>query len=175
MNKMKKTLMLLLFSAVLLTGCSSRGNVNEKAYLRAAAVDGDSVTLVFFNEDEGTVTVPLSDPEKAKPAAELAIGKEIFTGHTEIVLLGDCDREEVLKHILKKWRVSPSCMAVEAEGKGEIILKARNPKQLTGIIEQAQEKDLAPKCDIITVLSRLLDGEPEEMPLLSVYGLESEK
>lgn len=167
--------MLLLFSAVLLTGCSSRGNVNEKTYLRAAAVDGDSVTFVFFNEDEGTVTVPLSDPEKAKPAAELAIGKEIFTGHTEIVLLGDCDREEVLKHILKKWRVSPSCMAVESDGKGEIILKARNPKRLTGIIEQAQEKDLAPKCDIITVLSRLLDGEPEEMPLLSVYGLESEK
>ena len=61
---MKKMLMLLLFPAVLLTGCSSRGNVNEKAYLRAAAVDGDSVTFVFFNEDEGTVTVPLSDPER---------------------------------------------------------------------------------------------------------------
>lgn len=167
--------MLLIFSAVLLTGCSSRGNVNEKAYLRAAAVDGDSVTLVFFNEDEGTVTVPMGDPEKAKPAAELLIGKEIFTGHTEIVLLGDCDRKEILEYILKQWRVSPSCMAAESKGKGEIILKARNPEQLTGIIEQAQKKELVPSCDIITVLSRLLDGEPEKIPLLSVYGLESEK
>ncbi len=169
---MKKMLMPMILSAVMLTGCNSRGNVNEKAYLRAAAMDGDSVTLVFFNEDEGTVTVPLSDPDEAKQAAELAIGKEIFTGHTEIVLLGDCDRGEVLKHILKQWRVSPSCMAAESKGDGGIILKARNPEQLTGIIEQAQEKKLAPRCDIITVLSRILDDEPEELPLLSVYGLE---
>lgn len=172
---MKAILTALIFSAMLLTGCSSRGNVNEKAYLRAAAVDGDSITFVFFNTDEGAVTVPLSDPEKAKPAAELAIGKEIFTGHTEIVLLGDCDREDVLKHILKQWRVSPSCMAAESKGDGGLILKARNPEQLTGIIEQAQKKELAPPCDIITVLSRILDGEPEDTPRLSVYGLESEK
>lgn len=172
---MKKLLMLLIFSAVLLTGCSSRGNVNEKAYLRAVAVDGGAVTFVFFNEDEGTVAVPLGDPEKAKPAAELAIGKEIFTGHTEIVLLGDCDREEVLEYILKQWRVSPSCMAAESDGSGEVILKARNPEQLTGIIEQAQKKGIVPSCDIITVLGRILDGEPENIPLLSVYGLESEK
>ncbi len=172
---MKKVLMMLIFSAALLTGCSSRGNVNEKAYLRAAAVDENSATFVFFNKDEGAVTVPLSDPERAKSAAELAIGKEIFTGHTEIVLLGDCDREKVLEYILKQWRVSPSCMAAESEGKGEIILKGRDPEQLTGIIEQAQKKNLAPSCDIITVLSRLLDGEPENIPLLSVYGLESEE
>lgn len=172
---MRKILMLMILSAMMLTGCTSRGNVNEKAYLRAAAVDDGSVTLVFFNEDEGTVTVPLGDPDEAKQAAELVIGKEIFTGHTEIVLLGDCDRGEVLKHILKQWRVSPSCMAAESKGDGGIILKARDPEQLTGIIEQAQEKKLAPKCDIITVLSRILDGEPENIPLISVYGLESEE
>lgn len=144
----------------LLTGCSSHGNVNDKAYLRAAAIDGDRVTFSFYSEEDKVISVNVRNPEKAKSAAELAMGKEIFTGHTELVVAGDCDILEVLDNMLHEWKVSPSCRVAEAKTSGEELLNSRSAEELADVIDTAHEKGLAPKCDIITVLSGLL-GENE--------------
>lgn len=162
----------LIFSiAAMLTGCSSNGNVNDKAYLRAAAVDGGRVTFSFYSEEDKVVSVNAEDPEIARSSAELAMGKEIFTGHTELIMLKDCDNLEILDNMLHKWKVSPSCRVAEAEISGEEILKLRNAEELANVIDAAREKGLAPKCDIVTVLGELINIGKAELPKFSENGV----
>lgn len=151
-----KWLVTAFLAAALITGCSSNGRVNEKAYLRAASLDGDRMTFVFYSEDDETVSVSAEDPESAKDKAEIAVGKKIFTGHTELVILNDCDSPTVLEYMLHKWDVSPSCMIVRDEKNGEKILRERSVEDLTGAVKCAQKQGLAPECSIIDVLSEEL-------------------
>lgn len=148
-------------TAVFLTGCSSNGRVNEKAYLRAASLDGDRMTFVFYSEDDETVSVSAEAPEDAKKKAEIAVGKEIFTGHTELLILNDCDNSPVLEYMLHKWNVSPSCMVVRDKKNGEKMLRERSVEDLTGAVRCAQKQGLAPECSIIDVLSEELRTEAQ--------------
>ncbi|MBR2283580.1 MAG: hypothetical protein IJ874_04050 [Ruminococcus sp.] len=147
----------LLFSIILLlplTGCSSDGLVHDKAYLRAAAVDGNTYVMSFF-AGEDIVTAQADSPEAAVSAAEELIGREIFTGFTELIILDDCpDGAEVLADMLKKWRVSPSCIAVSGDSG---LLYDTDPEVLEGQVRQAQRHGTAPECGIVYVLSQLLD------------------
>lgn len=152
---MKK--IIIAFCAVMtLTGCSSDGRVNEKAYLRAAALDGDRMTFVFYSEDDSAVTITADTPETAKSQAELAVGKEIFTGHTELILLNDCDNREILDYLLHKWKLSPSCMVVLDEKNGERLLTEKKVENLTGALKCAHEQGIAPEYGIVEVLSKEL-------------------
>ncbi len=161
---------LLLLAVVTLTGCSSHGNVSTKAYLRAMALDGNKLTLAFY-EEQDAVTVTADNPEEAKKIAELSIGKEIFTGHTELVLLKNCNNLETLDFMLHEWKLSPSCMIAQPEYNGRTILATADPENLTGSIRIAQQQKLAPKCDIITVLGGLLsDDNTAEVAELSEKG-----
>lgn len=163
---MKKFLFLTL-GLLMLTGCSSNGNVSKRAYLRAAALDGNKFTLSFFTEEDGVITITADNPEEAKKIAELSVGKEIFTGHTELIMLKNCDNLETLDYMLHEWKVSPSCIIAQPEFNGRTILSQKKPEELTGSIKMAQEQELAPDCDIITVLSGLLndDGTAETAEL----------
>lgn len=168
---MVKRFLLLSLGIITLTGCSSHGNVNAKAYLRATALDGNKLTLAFYSEEQEAITVTADNPAEAKKIAELSIGKEIFTGHTELIMLKDCDNLEVLDFMLHEWKLSPSCMIAQPEYNGRIVLAQANPENLTGSIKIAQKQELAPKCDIITVLGELLDdGETAEVAELSEKG-----
>lgn len=151
-----KKLIPVIIGVLMLTGCSSRKNVNEKAYLRAASADGRKMTFVFYSTEDIPLTVTADDPEKAISEAELSLGREIFTGHTELILLRNCDKQAVLEYVLRKWKVSPTCMVAETETPCEEILNNKTPGQITGEIKVAQEKGIAEKCDIITVLGELL-------------------
>lgn len=166
-----KRLFLIFPIAIMLTGCGSNGNVNDKAYLRAAAIDGGRVTFSFYSEEDKVVSVNAEAPENAKSSAELAMGKEIFTGHTELIILKDCDALETLDNMLHDWKVSPSCRVAESETSGEEILKLRNAEELANVIDTAQEKGLAPKCDIVTVLGELINLDKAELPKFSENGV----
>lgn len=168
---MVKRFLLILLTAVTFTSCSSHGNVSTKAYLKAAALDGNKLTLAFYSEEQEAITVTADNPAEAKKIAELSIGKEIFTGHTELVLLADCNNLETLDFMLHEWKLSPSCIIAEPEYSGRMILAQADPENLTGSIKIAQEQELAPKCDIITVLSGLLgENESAEVAELSEKG-----
>ncbi|MDE6788509.1 MAG: hypothetical protein K2J47_04225, partial [Ruminococcus sp.] len=52
---MVKKLLLLSFGLFALTGCSSHGNVSTKAYLRAAALDGNKLTFAFYSEEQEAI------------------------------------------------------------------------------------------------------------------------
>ncbi|MCM1132184.1 MAG: hypothetical protein NC340_01800 [Ruminococcus flavefaciens] len=168
---MVRKFLLLSLGLLTLTGCSSHGNVSTKAYLRAMALDGNKLTLAFYSEEQEAITVTAENPAEAKEIAELSIGKEIFTGHTELVILKNCDNLETLDFMLHEWKLSPSCMIAKPKYNGRMILAQADPENLTGSIKIAQKQELSPKCDIITVLSDLLgEDNKAEVAELSEKG-----
>lgn len=141
---------------IFLTGCSTGTDVNEMAYVRAVAIEGDSVTFAFYLEEQ-VLTVSADSPDKAKSAAELSLGKKIFTGHTELVILGECDKREILDYMLSQWKVPPACKVTECEN-GKEILNNRKAEDIVGILKLAEEKKIMEKCDIVTVLGRYVNN-----------------
>lgn len=154
---------------MLLTGCAGHGNVSDKAYLRAVSADGERITFSFYDEECGVISVTADDIETAKSSAELALGNEIFTGHTGLVILGDCDKADMLEYILHEWKVPSSCRTAEAES-GEELLRTRNAEDLINVIDTAKKKGITDECDIVTVLGRLLNNEQANIPLFSNNG-----
>lgn len=153
---------------IFLTGCSSGIDVNEMAYVRAAAVDGDTMTFSFYL-DEQALTLSADSMDNAKAAAELALGKKLFTGHTELVILGECDEKKVLDYMLSKWKVPPACIIAESEN-GSEILKNRTAEEIVGVLKRAEEKGITEKSDIVTVLGRILNGKKNHLPMLTEKG-----
>lgn len=154
-----KFLSTMIISMILLTGCGSDVYVDDKLYLRGAAVDGSKVTFAFFSEEDGVISVEGETISDAKNAAELELGKEIFTGHTELVILSGCDREKALEYMLHDWKVPPSCRVWGTDKSGEDILRQRRVEELVGIIDMEQKKGLLGRCDIITTLKNCLINE----------------
>ena len=154
----------------MLCGCNASGRVHDKAYLRAAALDGGgSLTLAFFSDDEA-MTVHGGDISEALENAEIKLGKRIFTGYTELVILGSGQSCEELKYLLRDWRVPPSCLTVCGSGSGERILKSNDPQALADGVKLAAKRKAAPPSDIITVLENMLADDFSETALLSVTG-----
>lgn len=164
---MKKILFAILCMTAL-TGCSTGIDVNEMAYVRAAAVDGNNFTFSFYL-DEQVVSVSADSVETAESAAELTLGKEIFTGHTELVILNECDKREILEYMLREWKVPPSCRVANAENAGE-ILNVRKAEEIVGVLETSEKKGLTGKCDIVTVLGNFLDDKNGDLPRLTDEG-----
>lgn len=154
-----KLLSLLVICTIMLTGCASDGRVHNKKYLRAVAIDGSSVTMAFFTgseQEDELLTVKANELDSAKKAAELETGQQLFTGYTELAILGDCDHLDVLKQLLKDWKVSPDCTVISSD-EGGTLLRNSPAKVLEGRAEQAYKQGMAPRSDIITVLTVLLD------------------
>lgn len=143
---------------IFLTGCASTGRVHDKNYLRAVAIEGSEekkLTFTFFTEDSA-IECSGKDIPSAQREAEIAGGKEIFTGYTELVVLNDCDYEAALSFLLHDWKVPPSCLVVLGDGEllGEIPAET-----LTGAVQRAQEQGIVQDCGIVKVLGALLNGE----------------
>lgn len=163
---MKKIILMVL--CIFLSGCSTGTDVNEMAYVRAAAIEGDKVILSFYLDEE-VLSISTDTLENAKSAAELALGKEIFTGHTELVVLGQGAERNTLEFVLNQWKVPPACRVAYAENVGE-ILKNRKAEEIVGVLKRAEEKNLTEKCDIVTVLGKILNGESGNLPMLTGDG-----
>ncbi|MBR5512548.1 MAG: hypothetical protein IKV85_01020 [Ruminococcus sp.] len=163
---MKKIILAVM--CVFLTGCSTGTDVNEMAYVRAAAIDSGNITFAFYL-DEQILTVSADSIDEAKSAVELSLGKKIFTGHTELVILGECDEREILDYMLSQWKVPPACRVANCKNAME-ILKKRKAEEIVGILEMAEEKNTTAKCDIVTVLGKILNEKNGELPMLTKEG-----
>lgn len=149
--------MLILFT---FTGCESNGRVHDKNYLRAVSVTGETqktVTFTFFNKDGKYITTSGKDINEAKEIAEIYTGKKIFTGYTEMIVLDGQNSMETLEFMLHKWKVSPSCIITHSgDETGEDIFSSSIEK-LSGSVRMSIKQGKIPECDIITVMSKLLD------------------
>lgn len=155
----KKLLIIICVGMISLTGCAASGLVHDKHYLRAVSITEGTeteLTLVFFTENDEEVTVTGKDISTAMKNAEILTGKEIFTGYTELAVLGNCDYRKTLEFLLNDWKVSPSCIITHSNEGGTILFE-RNTETLTGSVKRAQKQGKAPDCDIINVLGDMLD------------------
>lgn len=154
-----------------LTGCASTGLVHDKNYVRAAAVDtSDGVTVTFaFFADQEPVSVTGDSVDDALEAAQLRTGKQLFTGYTELIILNTESAAGILEHMLEDWKVSPSC-AVAYCANGEKLLLNEPPEVLRGSLSEAVRMNIAPECDIVTVLEKLLNSGEAEVITLTDHG-----
>ena len=159
-------LLIVLASAVTMTGCGSSHRLHDTSYLRAVTIDGrneKTLSFAFFTSNDSVIVSDGDDIESAKRSAEISGGKLIFTGYTELVILGDCDIRETLGILLNEWKVPPSCRIVLG-GNTPKLTEKDNPEKLLGSVERAIEQGKAPECDIITVLEQLLEDGSAELP-----------
>lgn len=109
-----KRILSALISMIMLTGCAS-GNISNREYIRGIYIGADEISVGFYGEDREIFSSENDSPETICETAALALGKEIFTGHTELIVLGDCDRRKVLEYLLREWKVSPSCVVISGD------------------------------------------------------------
>ena len=169
-----KKMIAALIAACTLTSCTASGRVHDKAYLRAVSICGENektLTLTFFSDEKSVVTVTGSSVENALTAAELRTGRRIFTGYTELVILGGTQEFSVLEDLLSVWKVSPSCMIAYGGSECGSILHDIPAEQLHGSVENAVKKGISPDCGIVTVLSGLLSKDHKAViPEISADG-----
>ncbi|MCD7891142.1 MAG: hypothetical protein LUG26_05065 [Ruminococcus sp.] len=144
-------------AAASLTGCDS-GRIYNKNYVRAAAVWGDtgSEAVIAFYDEEGIYSASGRDLQEIIRNTEIGVGKSVFTGHTELIILGECDYAETLTFLLNEWRVSPSCQVVYGGESAADVLEKLDAEALADSVSQAVEQGRAAPCDIVTVLGGLL-------------------
>ncbi len=155
-------LSLMIMTAFSFCSCASNGRFHVSSYLRPFSISGDeekTVTFTFFTKDGKYITTSGSDINSAKELAELKTGRKIFTGYTEMILLDDYNSIDTLEFMLHKWKVSPSCIVAYAGEDAENIFGNSTVERLSGSVHTAIKQGKSPECDIITVLSELLNDD----------------
>lgn len=160
-------------SAVFLTGCSA-GNISSRKYIRAVSVEEEKTSIAFYGE-EGDKFTSADSPEKICKTAEIGLGKSVFTGHTELIILGDCDYRENLEYFLTEWKVSPTCIVAYGGDNASYILREGDAEQLAESIRYAEEQGKAPESGIVDVLGGLMGEEKSaEIPVIDEFGFAGE-
>jgi hypothetical protein len=166
---------LIVAAVITLTGCGESGKIYNKDYVRAVAVagyDGNAVVFSFYDEDASPFAAMGDDLADVVNQAELGVGHSLFTGHIEMVVLGQCDYAETLTFLLNEWKIPPSCIVADGEGLAAYALKVLDSQQLADSIRVAVEKGEIPECDVVTVLSGLLTNGSAEVPAIGEDGLD---
>ena len=133
-------------------------------------MDPGQVTFEFFEGDP--LTVPAETLDGALRSAEFILGRRIFTGYTELIVLGELPAEEILGEMLTGWRVSPECMVVGSTGSAGEVLTEATGRLLEGSAKLAAERGEAPESRMISVLSQLLsENDTAELPLVGTNGV----
>lgn len=164
--------LLIPFLMLFLCGCTSE-EVHHRSYMRGAAISGieeKTVAVSFYDEESETVSSKGESFDKIISEIELDNGKSVFTGHTEIIVLGECDYTNTLQFILEEWKVSPSCLIMYGGADSEEIITKSDSEKLANIIRTAVKQNIVPQNDIITVLSSLLQHGTAEIPSINAYG-----
>lgn len=152
----------ILLATVTLTGCAASEQVYDKHYVRAVAIAGESgkaSVFAFYDESAEPFAVVGDDLESVCSEAEVGLGKTIVTGHTELIVLGDCDYVDTLEFMLNEWKVSPSCLVAYGGPYAAYALRSLDAETLNDSIQHAIKQGKVPECDIVTVLSGLLSSE----------------
>ncbi len=169
--KFRKALILLFFPMVL-SGCTNH-EVQKKAYLRDISISGNelkTVSMSFYNEDLKPTKTKSKNFDGILENSEVLNGKSIFTGHTELIILDECDYIETLRFMLEEWKVSPSCMIIYGGEDAGKIISASDSERLADSVRTAVKQKKIPENDIITVLSSLLQNNQSEIPVITSDG-----
>lgn len=124
-------------AAVLLSGCFGGREISKRSFVQIIGIEKDkeiyNVSLQLFRSEssDGTPDVTKANAEavtgrgstvsEAMSEAALKTGKELFTGHTKLVVFGDGlnDPSDELEYLYSE-KLSPSCPVVYSREPSEI-------------------------------------------------------
>lgn len=130
-NMKKVMAAIMIISAVMLCSCAEIIEINERAFVRAMALDrsGDAVKVTLMVEDTGkgggTVSGEGNTVAEALRTAELSLpdGSNLFIGHTQVFVAGrnvTPDRK-LVRLLTAEYGLSPSCLVVSAFDGGDAV------------------------------------------------------
>lgn len=93
-----------------LSGCESE-SVSQRLYLQSIRIRGNapvSLTMQAFDSEKQFSASGETIPEAIRNG-EITQGKRIFTGHTELLLIGEGFSKEGAEHLLLEQGLSPGC------------------------------------------------------------------
>lgn len=161
-----KRILAVIVSAFFLTGCSD-GNISQREYVRAVLADKSGTSLAFYSGEE--IFSSEKNPQEVCGEAEIHLGKSIFTGHTELIVLGECDFRETLENMLMEWKVPPTCIVAYA-GDNAAYTLSENAERDAQSVRQAEEKGLTEECNITDVLGKLIREGKASVPVIGENG-----
>ncbi len=154
---MKVLIASILTMTLFLTGCSSKTEVRDRAFVQAVSTKYDdekvAVSVRLF-DDENCYSGEGEDFFSAVEDAELKQDKYFFTGHLEFIITENDKNRELLEELIKSNKVSPSCFMVYSDN-AESIIKNIDCDKFSGILKLRSEKGEALKKDIWTVLEEI--------------------
>lgn len=188
-----KKLILIIFGALLLTGCSSdMTELGSRAIIQAAAIDFNGNYLVsallFSGGGSGGDTIDASQENVIKVSGEgatlaeaidnisLIDGKKLYMAETKLLILGGgfekvsaADALETLYFDMRCSLNMPVCCAESAEFLTDLqftegITSAEKP---LSIIENAYEMGVSPKATLLDLLADNAGGRATLLPRLS--------
>lgn len=133
----------LIICVLLFTGCSSKKEVRDRAFVQAVGIENDDagnilVTVRIFDDDR-TYTGSGKDFFNALDDAQQKQEKYFFTGHIEVVLSSADENENMLEEMIKSHDIPLSCWFLSVENAADVISSA-DCSRLAGIIKMKTEK-----------------------------------
>jgi hypothetical protein len=158
---MKKLSIISMITAIFLifSGCNQTES-SERLYTKEIHIKNNSVDFIFF--DDSNISIKSDDILYSLKQAENSLGKDIFTSHTNAVVL-DCNNYQDTVSILRnKLEISDLC---------KISLDYDNKNQefnLSEITKTCEENLTVPVLNISSVLDELLS--PCKMALITDFS-----
>lgn len=174
MRKVMVNVLMIILCITVFTGCSSRKEVRERAFVQAVAVetqrDGNLSVAVRVFDDEETYFGNGEDFFMALDDAQQQQAKYFFTGHMEMLISSAEDNIKLLESLIKSNDIPPSCRFISGQRAMDIISDA-DCDRLAGIIKIKSESGNALGKSIWNVLEELTDKGYADTDLLNRQGI----
>ena len=174
MINLKKSIIsiILLISAFILSGCSSKTEVRDRAFVQAIGIsesnDKVSVAVRLFDDDSSYQGTGINFNEALKNA-QYSQGNDFFTGHTEFIVSASADNKKLLSGIIKSNDIPPSCTFIASDSALSAISEADCDK-IAGIIKIRSRSGNAFRKSIWNVLEELNDNGFSDTDMINRSG-----
>lgn len=138
---------------LLFGGCDNQLEVRDRAFVQGAAIeydDGYTVRLKLF-DNEGFYDGKGKTFEEAVKNAGLSHGKDVFTGHTEIVVIRKNESDAILDSLVNE-DISTGCIVVFDEDPVKYV-EENNTEELVDIISGRERNGTEQKKSIRRIIN----------------------
>lgn len=162
---MKHALIILSLIVISLSLGNNSSEVRDRAFVQSIEIKQDKNTIFAdiktFNNQDDYVGIG-DDIQSCLDNAELKQGKDLFTGHTELLIFQqDSFSFDILEVLVKERLISPNC---------PVILSSIEVNDFQNVLEILKSYDKQSKLDILSVSSAIKNlrvDNSTEIPILN--------
>lgn len=153
---MKKLIFLFLPMIFLLGGCSRELEVRNRVFIQGIGIeyDGDIYSLCMraFETDDLYKGSGVTFDEALREAQRIS-GKDIFTGHAELVVLSYKSDRQIEKMLINK-KISAGCLVVY-DNEPLKYIEENDAEKITGIVSILMKDDRGSKLSVCDAVNEL--------------------